>query len=347
MLVNVRKFQQCFDSAQNWPVGDDERRMLEKTVDISVEELGVRTHFEQVEQQIMTSLSESVEPAQVTKQRRSVIKSMPSQLDNTELPSSSLQSLSAAYLRERVHRVRSNENYICKEGKKLATPETDSPTAESPSNSAPYTLAPPDVIISVSFHTIDKPTKVQEYLVHGQQFLTALRDRFYCLEDHILLGPSTPSSYFLIEGTFYCDTRNPRAIDYSKEIREHFKLVPFTSKPMEETQFVDLQVVLGKRYVFCHQGNHEHAIVFNQLRFVHDGDELNPNVYPILIFQSKLKIRKCSVCDIHAAKFVCYDDKQTPESPYLFCEVCYHSLHYNDQDIILYSDYKVFPYYHE
>eukprot|EP00300_Choanocystis_sp_HF-7_P016796 c19535_g1_i5.p1 GENE.c19535_g1_i5~~c19535_g1_i5.p1 ORF type:complete len:223 (+),score=53.70 c19535_g1_i5:384-1052(+) len=209
------------------------------------------------------------------------------------------------------------------------------------------TLQPNEVLLSVSFHTFDKNTKTQEFLVLGSQSLTCLRDRFYCLEDHILCGTEMPSGYFLIENTFFVDTRNEKAIDYSKEIVSNLAEPKFHTCAMQDTVFLDLELVLGRPYIYCHQGNHEHIITFNEVRFANSSDEVRLSKYPMHVFQAKLRSQKCRVCDIHAAKFVCYDDKLTTESPFLFCETCYHSLHYDEFGDLLYDDFKVFPYYHE
>lgn len=78
-------------------------------------------------------------------------------------------------------------------------------------------LDPKEIVLSVAIYdTKGKAIKSQEYFVLGSQPLTALRDRLYCLNDHILDGPSTKSSYFFIENTFYNDTRYPNAMDYSQ-----------------------------------------------------------------------------------------------------------------------------------
>ena len=58
--------------------------------------------------------------------------------------------------------------------------------------------------------------KTQEFVVLGSQSLTVLRDALYCVEDKILDGPHTPSSYFFVEGKFYNDLRDRRAIKYSE-----------------------------------------------------------------------------------------------------------------------------------
>lgn len=41
---------------------------------------------------------------------------------------------------------------------------------------------------------------------------------------------------------------------------------PFGSAVMEQTRFIDLQLRLGQPYVYMHQGDCEHLIVFSDMR---------------------------------------------------------------------------------
>ena len=78
-----------------------------------------------------------------------------------------------------------------------------------------------------------------------------------------------PSGYFFIENIFYNDLRNENAIDYSQNIIEWSKSndsfqkispLPFYKKKMEETNFFDLQLRVGEKYLYCHQGNCKHYV---------------------------------------------------------------------------------------
>jgi len=71
----------------------------------------------------------------------------------------------------------------------------------------------------------------------------------------------------------------------------------------------------------------------------------NRNLYPIQIFQSKVRKRKCRICDIYPAKWVTHGDKLSPENPCFYCEHCYYPFHYNEQGELLFNDFEVFPYY--
>jgi snRNA-activating protein complex subunit 3 len=135
-----------------------------------------------------------------------------------------------------------------------------------------------EVILSVALYDTNpksKGSKSQEYLVLGSQYLSTLKDRIYCLNDHILNGQNIKSGYFFIENTFYNDTRQPNNMDYSLPILEWVNinqrytqpnLGVFTSKSMENVRFKDLSIRIGAPYVFVHQGNCEHLIMFTSLR---------------------------------------------------------------------------------
>jgi snRNA-activating protein complex subunit 3 len=69
--------------------------------------------------------------------------------------------------------------------------------------------------------------------------------------------------------------------------------------------------------------------------------------YPLLIFQSKQHMRKCSVCATFLAKLVTHHDRLAPASPAFFCQQCYDFLHKDADGNVLYQGFQVFPYYHE
>ncbi|GKA05771.1 snRNA-activating protein complex subunit isoform X1, partial [Tanacetum coccineum] len=139
----------------------------------------------------------------------------------------------------------------------------------------------------------------QEILVLGQQFLTELRDKMYCLSDEIMKTANKydPSGYFLIEDIFYNDLREAGAIDYSKPILDlaleslykrltgkvgvyHIcslldfskekeflgsgsgpQMPQFKARLMQKTRFCDINFRLGAGYLYCHQGEWQASYV--------------------------------------------------------------------------------------
>ncbi|KAF3782703.1 snRNA-activating protein complex subunit [Nymphaea thermarum] len=260
-------------------------------------------------------------------------------------------------------------------------------TSSSKMNAAiPQEFAPvqfPEIVLTIEiYHNIRKGQKSQEFLVLGKQTLTELRDKIYCSTDQLMQqeGVHDPSGYFLIEGSFCNDLRDPSAIDYSEPIRNwlqnskdealakweaivsgnFFKkhksllggvatehLPTFKSLAMHKTRFCDLKFRLGSYYLYCHQGDCRHAVVIRDMRLIHPEDVQNKAAYPLLIFQMRTAHRKCSICGIFRAKKMTVDDKYAPENPSYFCDNCYFLLHYSEAGTLLYDDFTVYDYFCE
>lgn len=261
-----------------------------------------------------------------------------------------------------------NSNTLPKREVNYITPAMQASNIPRDKNNRPIRtpIASDEVIIKVALFHPERSIKTQEFLILANQKLTDLRDHLYCLSDHILHGRETRSGYFFIENRFYVDMRNENNIDYSKQIIEWInnekhknylkniggvrstqKPIPQESIKMEDTTFYDLQLRLNERYLYCHQGNCMHYIVFTEMRLVNDNDNDNALSYPIRVFQGKVRRRKCIVCEIYPAQWVTYKDKYTADEPSFFCDTCYRQFHYSSEGKLLYSDYEVFRYYHE
>ncbi|XVE85319.1 hypothetical protein DITRI_Ditri17bG0082200 [Diplodiscus trichospermus] len=240
----------------------------------------------------------------------------------------------------------------------------------------------PEVVLCIEvYHNIRKWSKIQEFLVLGQQTLTELKDKIYCLTDQVMqkAGQHDPSGYFLIEDVFFNDLRDPSAIDYSKPIFDWLrnskddalkkwesiitgelqqkqrailgnvvpsKLPYFKAVDMHKTRFCDFRFQLGAGYLYCHQGDCKHTIVIRDMRLFHPEDVQNRAAYPIIIFQLKPRVQKCNVCKISRATKVTVDDKWARENPCYFCDYCYSLLHSNDESP-LYGEFSVYDYLHD
>lgn len=82
------------------------------------------------------------------------------------------------------------------------------------------------------------------------------------------------------------------------------------------------------------------------MRMIHEEDVQNRAAYPLTTFQSKPRLRKCSVCKIYKAEKVTIDDKWAAENPCYFCNVCYYMLHYVNGSL-LYNEFSVYDYHQE
>ena len=117
---------------------------------------------------------------------------------------------------------------------------------------------------------------------------------------------------------------------------------------MHDTALEDLHISLGSKYLFCHDNHCEHFVYFSDFRaFDSHFDGKYWTSYPKVVDQMKLVRRKCSICDLLPAKHVVYGDRLAPQNPYLCCEHCDYMLHYTNDGSPLYSDYRIFPYFHD
>lgn len=79
------------------------------------------------------------------------------------------------------------------------------------------------------------------------------------------------------------------------------------------------------------------------MRLIHPDDVQNQAAYPLLTFQLRMRLQKCSVCKIYKAEKMTVDDKWAPENPCYFCDLCYYMLHYVNGSL-LYDDFSVYDY---
>ncbi|CAK7337270.1 unnamed protein product [Dovyalis caffra] len=241
----------------------------------------------------------------------------------------------------------------------------------------------PEVVICVEiYHNIRKWLKTQEFFVLGGQTLTEMRDKIYCLTDQVMqkAGQHDPSGYFLVEDVFCNDLRDTSAIDYSEPIIDWLRnqkadalrkweciisgdlqqkqkaVVGESTTPslpqlrrvnMQNTRFCDLRFRLGAGYLYCHQGDCKHTIVFRDMRLIHPDDLQNLAAYPIVSFQIKFRTQKCMVCRIYRAVKVTVDDKWAPDNPCYFCKDCYYLLHHSEDGSLLYSGFSAYDYVHD
>ncbi|XP_065059567.1 snRNA-activating protein complex subunit 3-like isoform X2 [Rhopilema esculentum] len=208
------------------------------------------------------------------------------------------------------------------------------------------------VLLSVVLYHPVKQTKEQSYLLIAGQNLTVLKDSIQCISDHALYtesshnpdGASTSqaknkSGFFFIEGIFYNDMRDPYNRDYSTEIIEwaktSFKFSPtnlgsFKSRRMEDTKFEELKIRLGYPYYYCHQGNCEHLMIFDDMRFLHADDPQSMSMYPYRTFKKLPKRKKCAICELFTARWITTNDALAFEDPSFFCPKCFDLLHYDE-----------------
>ncbi|KAG0278779.1 small nuclear RNA activating complex, polypeptide 3 [Linnemannia gamsii] len=114
-------------------------------------------------------------------------------------------------------------------------------------------------------------------------------------------------------------------------------------KYMHDPLIQDLSVRLNQPYLFVHQGDCEHILMFRDVRLYNQRhDDLNRLSYPLQVYKGKTTSHMCRMCNINKAFYVTVDDRLAGETPCYFCEQCYDIFHYDEDGNILYDDFRVF-----
>ncbi|XP_067930025.1 snRNA-activating protein complex subunit 3-like [Watersipora subatra] len=240
-------------------------------------------------------------------------------------------------------------------------------------DTVPKTMLVPEALISASyirphcrFGKSSDPKRILP-IVHlhllGQNTLADVRDAIKCPKDFEIPGDFSlapddartaenakkimPSALFFIGETFYLDTRELKAHDYSKPIIEWLKkkgcTEAFPVKHMHKIKLSDMEIKLGMPYVFIHQGNCEHIIQFTDIRLINNDDCQTPSAYPIQLTAVPPKFTICNSCQTRANKWMVTGSILSPSDPAHYCDVCFKMLHYDTNGTKV-CDFKAFRY---
>lgn len=189
----------------------------------------------------------------------------------------------------------------------------------------------------------------QEYQVLGSNFLTELRNKFYC---HCNYGPffdisdnptELPSQninqpnpgFFYIHDTFYNDFRNPENSDYSEIITKWLSKLSyvreFKKASMAETKFEDLRVRIGYPCVYQHHAACEHLFCITSIDLIDGSDSLVRSDYPKLSFFTNRRPTLCDICTHTDATYLVTNCALHVKDPLRVCENCFFSFHYIDR----------------
>ncbi|XP_045466032.1 snRNA-activating protein complex subunit 3-like isoform X2 [Harmonia axyridis] len=199
-----------------------------------------------------------------------------------------------------------------------------------------------------------------EIQILGNNTLTQLRDQIICQSDvglqvevdsptsdisHLMNAKKHyPSGCFFIEGVLYDDMRSPNAIEYSKEIIEWGlvrNVADFKKADMDKTKIKDLSLRFGYPYVYMHQGECEHIMVFGDGHILTENDCLNSKMYPRLYSLNKQMCTVCYMCNDDAACWIVKDYDRLPQSITYLCSKCTESYCTIDGKKI--GEYKLYP----
>lgn len=185
-----------------------------------------------------------------------------------------------------------------------------------------------------------------EYQVLGSNFLTELRDKFFCVcnfgpffdisDDPMKiqepLNQSDPG-FFFIHDTFFNDKRNSLNCDYSDVILKWYKKMSyvraFKTESMEETKFEDLQVRFGYPSVYQHQGACEHIFCITSIDLIDSTFDLDRKNYPKLVKCSNKHSNLCDLCNQIESSYQVTNCPLHVRDPLNVCESCFFSFHYN------------------
>lgn len=195
----------------------------------------------------------------------------------------------------------------------------------------------------------------REIQVLSCQDLTVLRDSFVCLTD-VLLNKDysyepihfVPSTYkhekfgfFLIDNTFYCDTRaETLSIASVEKWAKKLEIGDFSTKTMEETKFSDLTIRLGFPYLYTHKDNCEHLLVFSDVRLCFP--QIEEAFFPRCTASEPIKMVKCQMCSIYHAKWLVLDNNRLPSTRFYFCNTCFREFNFDSKGDKI-GDFKALP----
>uniref|UniRef100_A0A6M2E536 snRNA-activating protein complex subunit 3 n=1 Tax=Amblyomma tuberculatum TaxID=48802 RepID=A0A6M2E536_9ACAR len=98
---------------------------------------------------------------------------------------------------------------------------------------------------------------------------------------------------------------------------------------MEDTTFNQLELRLGYPYVYVHQGNCEHLVVFSDMRMHHSHDSQHLLDYPFVVKNFPVGKRVfCMLCRKNTARWVTLENVRVAEDPFFFCFPCFRNFNY-------------------
>ena len=99
---------------------------------------------------------------------------------------------------------------------------------------------------------------------------------------------------------------------------------------MGSKRIKDLSIQLGMPYVYVHQGDCEHLIVFSDISIVTMNFDESIN-YPRLVKISRKVGIKCSVCP-RICKWITHGNKRCPEEWMYWCDECFRRFNYDSEN---------------
>lgn len=157
-----------------------------------------------------------------------------------------------------------------------------------------------------------------------------------------------PSQTVFIDGVFYNDTRVPEAIDLSPKIIEWAKeknIGNFTTDKMQEVTLSSLKPRFGYPYVYIHQGDCEHIVVFSDARLIQTEDCLTSSKYPKITSFSRTVNIMCFICTSRPSTWMVVKCELFPQEKIFTCTECCNSYLYLNNNKV--TDFRLFPFFQQ
>ncbi|UJR09646.1 hypothetical protein I4U23_013880 [Adineta vaga] len=176
--------------------------------------------------------------------------------------------------------------------------------------------------------------------------LAQIRDTIECVSDEQILGEYSQNpddiktngqragdintaACFIIESIIYDDLRRTN-IRLSEKILEQTGSTYTQGNKMEMTTLNDLKTIqLGKPYIYLHQTNCEHVIVFSELKLLEQDQCHDETLYPLCRMKYHGRFSYCFLCNVFYAKWLIHNSSLIPDDPCLLCERCFKTCHYD------------------
>lgn len=225
----------------------------------------------------------------------------------------------------------------------------------------------PHVFVDVAVYDAEAPTKSMHLRLHADSPLTLLIDSVKCtaragLDGALCESPST--ALVVLNGVIYADHRYD-STDYETHVAAYMRqnvfhrhqrqaatqphqqqhqhpqhlsrsacpgsvpAVPIVQLGQANVTIADLTVRLGQPYLFLHNGDCEHALVFTDVFHDVQAPELEDAPLVQVTWSRGMRVIPCDVCKVRMAVKYALDDNLADESPFHYCTECFEMAHYS------------------
>ena len=101
-----------------------------------------------------------------------------------------------------------------------------------------------------------------------------------------------------------------------------------------------LNIQIGSDYYLTHRESCVHRFQVSEGYLVTENDIQEKSLYPLRTFKSKTQKRKCEICTVFYAKFICLDAPMIPKRVCYMCNSCLEGLFPS-------KDFNIYPYYYD